>query len=161
MNLEDKQSPSFYVIIPATIRYNKKLTDGAKLLYGEVGALCNIEGYCRANNFYFSKLYDVTTRTIQSWIEDLIKFGYLIREYVYKDNSEEIEYRKLYIIEARGDETVKQSKPSKPQETKLKRGSQLKEDFQISDNVKAWIERKNFPEEIDIDYEFERFINFL
>ena len=69
--LPEPNTPNFYAIIPATVRYNKNLEPGAKLLYGEITALCNQQGYCWAANKYFSELYDVDARTIQRWLRSL------------------------------------------------------------------------------------------
>jgi hypothetical protein len=65
------ESPSYYAIIPANVRYCKELEPSAKLLYGEITALCNREGYCWATNNYFAELYEVDTRTIQRCIKSL------------------------------------------------------------------------------------------
>ena len=67
--MENKKS--YYAIIPADVRYNKNLTANAKLLYGEITALCNKEGYCWASNSYFAKLYEVSNQSISSWISAL------------------------------------------------------------------------------------------
>lgn len=69
--------PSYYANIPANVRYDKDLPANAKLLYGEITALCNKEGYCWASNRYFSELYDVTTGTISRWISRLANKGYI------------------------------------------------------------------------------------
>ena len=74
--------PSFYSITPATVRYCKKLEMGARLLYGEITALCNKEGYCWATNGYFADLYEVSIRTINRWIQSLKKEGFVIVESV-------------------------------------------------------------------------------
>jgi len=88
---------SYFAIIPANVRYDKRLNANAKLLYGEITALCNEKGYCWANNNYFSKLYEVDQRTIIRWINQLIKYGYIYSELKYKANSKEIEYRYLKL----------------------------------------------------------------
>src|SRR5699024_12232676 len=71
---------SYYAIIPANVRYDKDLINGAKLLYGEITALCNQEGYCWAGNSYFAELYSVTNRTISNWINTLESKGYITRK---------------------------------------------------------------------------------
>lgn len=76
--------PSFYAIIPATVRYCKAIEPSAKLLYGEITALSQTEGYCWATNEYFAELYDVDTRTIQRWLESL-KNEKLIKVEIKKD----------------------------------------------------------------------------
>ena len=67
----DYFKPSYYAIIPGTVRYNKNITPQARLLYGEITALCNKEGFCYAGNEYFAKLYNVTEITISRWIKQL------------------------------------------------------------------------------------------
>lgn len=92
-----ENNPNYYAIIPAEVRYDKNLKDKAKLLYGEITALCNDKGYCYANNKYFASLYKVSIRTITDLIKSLIDNGYLKSELVYKDNSKEVVQRRLYL----------------------------------------------------------------
>lgn len=69
--------PSYYAIIPATVRYDKELSANAKLLYGEITALCNDRGYCWATNQYFSNLYGVSERTIRTLVKQLVDKKYI------------------------------------------------------------------------------------
>ncbi len=69
--------PSYYAVIPANVRYCKNLEPNAKLLYGEITALCNKEGFCWAKNSYFAELYDVDNRTVQRWLLSLQKAGFI------------------------------------------------------------------------------------
>ncbi|MBN1077734.1 helix-turn-helix domain-containing protein [Clostridium botulinum] len=88
---------AYYAIIPANVRYDKDLTANAKLLYGEITALCNEKGYCWATNNYFADLYGVNKNTISTWINNLVKKGYLISEFKYKLGTNEIDKRYLKI----------------------------------------------------------------
>lgn len=74
-----EEHPSYYAIIPADVRYCKVLPDGAKLLYGEITALSNYKRNCNARNKYFAELYDVDIRTIQTWISELTRLGFIER----------------------------------------------------------------------------------
>ena len=91
--MSDKKS--YYAIIPANVRYDKTLCANAKLLYGEITALCNQEGYCWAGNEYFAELYDVHEKTVSKWIKQLIDAGYLRAEYTKHGFS--ITQRKLFL----------------------------------------------------------------
>lgn len=86
---------SYYAIIPANVRYDKTLCANAKLLYGEITALCNQEGYCWAGNEYFAELYDVHDKTISKWVKQLIDAGYLTAEYTKHGFS--VTQRKLFL----------------------------------------------------------------
>ena len=79
------ENPNYYAIIPAKIRYDKELCLGARMLYGEITALCNKEGYCWASNRYFANLYGVTIGTASTWIGALVRKGYMTSEVVYKN----------------------------------------------------------------------------
>jgi hypothetical protein len=86
------ENPNYYAIIPANVRYSD-ITDGAKLLYGEITALCNKEGYCWATNEYFAALYKKSADTISRWISELTK-----SQFVYSQIDKELgNQRKLYI----------------------------------------------------------------
>ena len=88
---------SYYAIIPANVRYDNDLTPNAKLLYGEITALCNEKGYCWASNNYFAELYKVSKKSISKWINQLIQKGYIKSQIIYKEENKSIEERRLYI----------------------------------------------------------------
>lgn len=77
---------SFYAVIPADVRYDARITANAKLLYGEITALCNQHGFCWAKNEYFAKLYGTSERSIQRWIDDLVTCGYIRKDYRRDEN---------------------------------------------------------------------------
>lgn len=88
----------YYAIIPAGIRYDKEIPPNAKLLYGEITALCNEKGYCWATNSYFSELYGVSKVSISKWISKLTEKGYITSEIQYKEGTKEILNRYLRIV---------------------------------------------------------------
>lgn len=71
------ERPNYYAIITADVRYDDRLCANAKLLYAEITALSHARDYCWASNGYFAKLYNVEVRTVQRWIEQLARFGYI------------------------------------------------------------------------------------
>ncbi len=88
---EKSSIPSYYAIIPADVRYNKNITANAKLLYGEITALCNKEGFCWASNQYFATLYNVHKDTISKWVSELVD-----EEYIYFTVLEN-NYRQIFL----------------------------------------------------------------
>ena len=93
----EEQQESYYAIIPANVRYDKDLAPNAKLLYGEITALCNEKGYCWASNQYFAELYGVSVLSIKRWVNSLVTKGYVYRTLTYKPNSKEVDKRILSI----------------------------------------------------------------
>jgi len=93
----EEQQRSYYAIIPANVRYDKDLAPNAKLLYGEIAALCNEKGYCWASNQYFAELYGVSVLSIKRWVNLLVTKGYVYRTLTYKPNSKEVDKRILSI----------------------------------------------------------------
>lgn len=76
MNSE-KQTPSFWAIIPATVRYDDKVCSTAKLLFAEMTALSNQEGYCWASNQYFSELFKISITQVSRLVASLENRGFI------------------------------------------------------------------------------------
>lgn len=89
---------NFYAIIPAFIRYDKRLPMLSRFLYGELTALCSEKGYCWASNRYFAELYEVSIETISRYIAKLKEFGYIRITY---DSSKKDNDRRIYITDIR------------------------------------------------------------
>lgn len=91
------ENPNFYAIIPASVRY-ADITPNAKLLYGEITALCNKTGCCYATNEYFAKLYGVSKISISKWVKELTENGFIESEMNYKEGTKEILNRYIRIV---------------------------------------------------------------
>lgn len=89
------EKPNYYGIMPASVRYDKELKPMEKIMYTEITALSNKNGYCNATNSYFAELYDVHKNTVGDWINKLVEKGYLQSELIYK--GKQIIERRLYI----------------------------------------------------------------
>ena len=90
--------PNYYAVIPAEVRYSKKLTPNAKLLYAEITALCNMNGKCKASTQYFCRLYEVSRVSIQKWLKNLEDNNYIKRVNIYKPHSKQIEARVITLV---------------------------------------------------------------
>lgn len=71
------ETPTFYTMLPAAVRYDKNLKPAEKLLFAEISALTNVTGYCYASNAYFQELFNASTRTVQGWLKHLQDCGYI------------------------------------------------------------------------------------
>lgn len=90
------EQPSYYSILTADVRYDRRLKANEKLLFSEITALSNKSGYCHAGNRYFAGLYDVSKTSVSNWISNLKECGYL-KVVMIKDGNQ-IKERRLYPI---------------------------------------------------------------
>lgn len=91
-------TPSYYAVLTADVRYDERLKPNEKLLFAEITALANFHGYCSASNSYFSKLYKVHKNTVGNWVNKLVELGYIRSELIFNDKKQ-IVARHLYISE--------------------------------------------------------------
>lgn len=70
------ETPSYYAVIPASVRY-ANIPPSAKLLYGEITALASKSGICWASNQYFAELYGVAPTTVSEWMRCLYQAGFI------------------------------------------------------------------------------------
>ena len=90
-----EQQKNYFAVIPASVRYDKNLKPLAKLLYGEITALCNEKGYCWASNGYFAELYEVSNDTISRAIKQLEECGHI--KCVYDKTQQNNDKRRIFI----------------------------------------------------------------
>ena len=95
--MEINEKPSFYAVLPAHVRYEKRLKPAERLLFAEISALTNKFGYCTASNGYFAELYETRKETVSKWISHLSELGFLRLEMVYE--GKQIKGRKIWIDE--------------------------------------------------------------
>jgi len=74
------ENPSYYSILIAPVRYAENLTEFQKILYSEITALSNKNGYCTASNNYFAELYKKDKLTVSQAFNDMAKKGYIYIE---------------------------------------------------------------------------------
>ena len=96
--MNEETQISYYSIIPATVRYNKELKANEKLLYGEITALSNKNGYCYAKNRYFANLYGVNIETVSRWLSHLQSLGFIQIE-IIRNANKEVVARNIYIMD--------------------------------------------------------------
>jgi len=97
MSQENKRQklPTYQVNIPATVRFDRRLSAHTKLLNGEIKALCDKKGYCWASNRYLSWLYGVDRKVISRWIQQLEKHKHIQVEVVQSRGN----VRKIFLLD--------------------------------------------------------------
>jgi len=93
------EQPSYYAILPANVRYNKALPPMARILYAEITALSNRDGFCSASNRYFAELYEVDESTVTKWIGALRDQAH-ITVLITRNEAKQIIGRQIFPSEA-------------------------------------------------------------
>lgn len=75
--MDQLRLPSYYTILPASVRYDMELSFFEMVLYSEIIALATVTGYCHASNGYFSMLYKKDERVISRSISKLQARGHI------------------------------------------------------------------------------------
>lgn len=94
----ETHTPNYYAVIPASVRYDNTLSASEKLLYAEISALSNKNGFCHAKNTYFADLFNVDKRTVQRWFEKLTARGYITSE-IERDDKNTVVKRVIKLID--------------------------------------------------------------
>ena len=66
-----------FTIIPASVRFDKRLSLGARLFYGDLLSLGHDKGYSWASNEYLTAKLDMTERTVERYLSVLLDVGYI------------------------------------------------------------------------------------
>lgn len=103
---EDKRMPSYYTIVPASIRYDRELKPSAKLLYGEIIAMSNKEGFCWASNEYLAELLGMEADSVTALTRNLVDRGHIKtiitrhrRDNPTSDRSKVGTLRRIYVVD--------------------------------------------------------------
>ena len=91
------ESRSLYSVIPARVRDDRELRPNAKLLYGELSALAQAEGYCWASNAYLAELFDLAPKTVEALLRQLKERGHIQIEVERDPDTNEFIRRKIWI----------------------------------------------------------------
>ena len=89
--------PNYYAVIPACVRYDTGLSASEKLLYGELTALANKEGFAHPSNAYLAQLYGVDARTVIRWLNNLCEKQYIEVDKGGFDENGQRKTRRIFI----------------------------------------------------------------
>lgn len=84
--------------IPIEILTDEKLSDKEKIIYAIVIYLSKENGYCFLTNKTISELLNISVTQVSNLISSLKTKKYIETEIIYKENSKQVEMRKLIPI---------------------------------------------------------------
>ncbi len=85
--------------MPIEILTDKNLSDKEKHIYSLIIFLSQEKQYCFCTNKTISKLLNISVTQVSKLVNSLKAKGYINIEMVYKENSKEVDIRKLIPIE--------------------------------------------------------------
>ena len=85
--------------IPIEILTDNKLSDKEKIIYTIIIYLSKEKRYCYLTNKSISELLNISITQVSKLINSLKDKGYINIEIIYKENSREVEMRKIIPIE--------------------------------------------------------------
>ena len=94
--MSEKNKPSYWAVLPASVRYDPELPPNAKLLYAELSALADASGYCFASNEYFAGNFELNMKSIQRLLKALADRGYIIVDVVRDAETHAVLERKIF-----------------------------------------------------------------
>lgn len=71
---------SYYIVIPAEVRHDSDIPEGAKLLYGDICGLANKHGYAWASDNHLADVAGKSARQVRTYLNALEKAGHVSRE---------------------------------------------------------------------------------
>jgi len=89
---------TFWAASPSEVRWNKKLSFGERVLYAELLSLMNTTGYCYMSNETLGERLGAKKKTVQGWIRNLIKEGFISSKMEKVGNSFRLQ-RRIRVIE--------------------------------------------------------------
>lgn len=92
----EAREQSWLSFIPYSLRNDRSVSDGAKVLYTFISSLCDKEGYCWATNKYLAEIVGIADRELRYRIGELRKSGYIDIEFI-KGERGEILKRKIFL----------------------------------------------------------------
>lgn len=137
----NKDKKNYYAIIPANVRYDKRLSPLTRLIYGEITALSNEKGYCFATNAYFANLYSMSNVSISRCISELKEHNYI--RVVYDIKEKNVDKRKIYINNTENKKLENKELNKKLENEELKNNEEITNNKEININIQEYKENES------------------
>lgn len=80
--MAERKFPGYQAVLPPRVRYDRKLSQTAKLLFCEIMAMTDVKGYCWATNRYLAGLMGITKDRAGRLVSELAEHGYVTVEVI-------------------------------------------------------------------------------
>ena len=92
----DAPRPGYWAVVPAAVRYDDRIPASSKVLYAELSALAQEDGYCWADNAYFARVFRLTEKSVRQQLHALEDAGY-IRIEEERERHRVLKARRIYV----------------------------------------------------------------
>jgi len=86
------------IVIPAKVRYNKRLPANARLLYGDLLAKAKDGQYYMASRHWLAEATGMSRDSVKGWLNQLDEYGYIKRERIYDTDGKRKPGWMIYIM---------------------------------------------------------------
>lgn len=73
----DKEKSNYYAIIPADVRYCKRISANAKLLFAELTTLADKDGKVFVTNDALAETFSVSRASVTRWLTELTNENFI------------------------------------------------------------------------------------
>lgn len=108
--------PNYYAVIPAYILFDKNIKNNSKILFGIISSLLNMNNKCFATDEYFAKVLDTSESSIQRWLKELERNGFITRTSICNEKDRKIKTRYISICDTICSNMSKSSNSQKRQD---------------------------------------------
>lgn len=113
-----------FITLPTVLAQDEALPDGAKILYGFIASLAQVNGYCFATNKYLEEVTRVSDKTIQRNLKLLKDAGYIDVEIIRTDRGEVKERQIRCMVSFKGEKIERKEQKKTQKAEKHAYGSQ-------------------------------------
>lgn len=144
------------VWIPIEILTDNKLSDKEKYIYAIILYLSKENNYCYLTNKFISELLNISMTQVSKLINSLKNKNYISIELIYKENSKQIEMRKLIPIVKKNDTYLTKVKYPLQQNFNTPIEEKFKDNKYNSNNKIYKKNKANFEERDYTDYDLTK-----
>ena len=88
---------NYYAVIPVKILSDNTTSSMARLLYGQISSLTNMDGFCWASNKYFADFFGISQRSVSRLVSELAEKEYIKVSIIRDEGTKAVEKRVITL----------------------------------------------------------------